>query len=183
MSALGRLLRLRRDTRAVAIVEFAYAFPVMLALYLIGTQLMDVVAAYRKVTTTTRAVADVTSQFTSVAQADVDTVLAASQQIMAPYNYQNAQLRVSQVTVDANGNGSVVWSDAYPGHTGEYQQGATFPMPANLNRPGLTLVVAEVTYNYQSSTPNILNGMTLRDKIFMMPRATGQITAKGLPWQ
>ena len=79
------IARLARDTRAVTATEFAIVLPFLVAMYLGGYQLSDAISAYRKVTTATRTVADLTSQFPSVSDAELDTVLAASQQVMTPY--------------------------------------------------------------------------------------------------
>ncbi|MEA1078891.1 hypothetical protein U8M15_28770, partial [Klebsiella pneumoniae] len=73
--------------------------PVLMTLYLVGNVLSDAIACNRKVTTTARTIADLTSRFVSVRSSDVSTILAASTQVMAPYNAASASLAVSEVQV------------------------------------------------------------------------------------
>src|SRR3546814_13922454 len=54
--------RLARETRALGAVEFAMTAPFLILLYVGGFQLMDAISAYRKVTDTTRSLADLTSR-------------------------------------------------------------------------------------------------------------------------
>jgi Flp pilus assembly protein TadG len=52
---------LARDTRGVSAVEFALLLPLMIALYLGAVELSQGIAADRKVTLTTRTIADPTT--------------------------------------------------------------------------------------------------------------------------
>src|SRR3546814_4120511 len=54
--------RLARETRALGAVEFAMTAPFLILLYVGGFQLMDAISAYRKVTVTTRSLADLRSE-------------------------------------------------------------------------------------------------------------------------
>ena len=60
------MTRLFRESRAVAAVEFAFALPILLLLYVAGYQISDAISSYRKVTVATRTIADLATQFTSV---------------------------------------------------------------------------------------------------------------------
>ena len=86
---------LLHDRSGTSAVEFAIALPVLILLFTGGFQLSDAVAAYRKVTTTARAMADLTSQYSTVNDTTLDRILNASQQVMAPYASSNATLVVS----------------------------------------------------------------------------------------
>ena len=106
------MCRLASDKRGLALVEFALSIPVLLILFIGGYQVSDAISAYRKVTTTTRAIGDLTSQYSSVTDSDLDSILLASQQIMYPYSYVNAQLTITQVKIDSTGHPTVSWSRA-----------------------------------------------------------------------
>ncbi|NDU79348.1 pilus assembly protein, partial [Actinomadura sp. DSM 109109] len=64
--------RLFRDERGIALVEFALSVPLLLLMFIGSYQLTDAISAYRKVTTATRAIADLSSQYTTVSNSDLD---------------------------------------------------------------------------------------------------------------
>ena len=139
------IARLARDTRAVSATEFAIVLPFLVAMYLGGYQLSDAISAYRKVTTTTRTVADLTSQFSSISDAELDTVLAASQQVMTPYKVANAELTVSQIVVDDKGVVTVDWSRGL--NTTALTPGSAYTLPASIKQNNTSLFVATIKYN------------------------------------
>ena len=76
--------RLRRDTRGVAAVEFALVVPMVIVVYALGFELAQASTVYRKLTDTTVQLANVTSQYTTVAAPDCTNIFNASSQIMSP---------------------------------------------------------------------------------------------------
>ena len=74
-----------RDERGVSAVEFALLLPLMLALYLGAVELSQGIAADRKVTLTSRTVADLVSQVTNINNAGMTNSLNAAAAVMAPY--------------------------------------------------------------------------------------------------
>jgi len=86
------------------------SLPFLVLLYIGGYQLSDAISAYRKVAVATRTVADLTSQFTSVSDDDVNTILDASAQVLAPYKISASKITVSQIKMDGSGNATVDWN-------------------------------------------------------------------------
>lgn len=169
--------RLLSDQRGVSLVEFAVVLPFLLTLYIGSYQVCDAISAYRKVTTSTRAVADLASQYTSVSSLDLATVLAASQQIMAPYQLGNAKLTVTQVKIDAGGNATVDWSHGL--NVDGLTRGAAFTLPASIKVAGTSLIVASVDYNYAPVAASTLFGsIPMRDQIILSPRGSATIVCK-----
>src|SRR5215475_8949091 len=69
---LGRLVaRFGEDQRGVSAVEFAMLLPLMLTLYLGTAEISLAVGTDRKVTLTTRTVADLASQVKNITNADM----------------------------------------------------------------------------------------------------------------
>ena len=90
MLALARRLgrgfkRFAVERRGLAAVEFAALLPVMATLYLGSVEVTTAVAIQRKVDLTARSLADLTSQFTAVSNADMTNILNSSSAIIAPY--------------------------------------------------------------------------------------------------
>lgn len=168
---------LRRDTRGVSAVEFALVLPFLVLLYLGGYQLSDAIAAQRKVTTTTRAIVDLTSRYTTVTNADLDMILNASRQIMAPYPTTNASMTISQISIDKDGKGTVDWSR--PLHGKALVVGDTFDVPTEIQQPNTTILVAATSYLYVPVVARTLVGdIPMREQIIMSPRASNSIPLK-----
>lgn len=179
--ALSALVdRWLRSEQGTSLVEFAIVLPVMLALYLGGFQLSDAIACNRKVTVTARSIADLTSQYSGVTMSQIDTILAASRQVMSPYDPSSTLVRVSEITVDNNYRSTVTWSRAING--GGRTPGSTFPLPAAMTSPGISMIYAEVSYPY---TPMVRVGMlqpvTLSEHIYMMPRVANSVVCNDCP--
>jgi Flp pilus assembly protein TadG len=168
------LARYGGDRRGVAAVEFAMLLPMMLTLYLGSVEVSTGVAVNRKVTLTTRTLADLTSQYTDVTNADISNILNASSDIMAPYPVSGLSAVVSEVTLDANGNATVVWSDTLNGTARSV--GQTVTIPPGLAVPNTYLILAEVSYSYNPSFGYVLtHNITLNDQMYMRPRQSTSI--------
>lgn len=169
--------RLGSDARGVALTEFALSLPLMMLIYLGGYQLCDGISAYRKMTTTTRTIADVTSQYTVVTNDDLDTVLAASQQVMSPYKASDAKFTITQVKIDDKGVATVDWSRGK--NVSGLTPGTAFTIPDSIRQPNTSLLVAETLYTYKASAiGSFIGDIPMKDRIILMPRATGSIKWK-----
>src|SRR5215510_9508014 len=102
-----RLLGLAGDQRGVSAVEFALLLPLMLALYLGVVEISQGIAAQRKVTMTARAVADLVSQASNVANTYMNNSMDAAIAVMAPFPDSKLKVTVTSIQVDANGNATV----------------------------------------------------------------------------
>lgn len=175
-AALRHLRILLRDRRGVSVVEFAFVAPFMLFIYLGGQQLADAIFANRKVTTATRAVTDLTSQYSVVTPNDLTTILTAGGTVLAPYSAAKAHIRVSQISIDANKVATVSWSKTL--HDGDValEKNQPFEVPADLLVANTSLIYGEVAYDYTPIIPGFSVGsLTLSDHIFMSPRASSSI--------
>ena len=169
--ALQRLRRrsLAHDTRGIALIEFAFVLPFLVLLFIGGFQLMDAISAYRKVGGTVRALADLSSQNTTMTTTQADEILNASRQIMAPYSPNNASLRISQITVNASGVATVAWSRALNGTA--RTTGSAFTMPTGMSTPSKYYIYSEIVYTYTPRIASSLIGtIPLTQTIFMSPR-------------
>ncbi len=175
MSVATCIARLKDDTRGVALVEFACVLPVLLLMYLAGYQLADALSCNRKVTITTRAVADLTTQNSTITPTQLSTILNASTQIMAPYNASNALVRVSELSTDTNGNTTVVWSNDNRGSGGRAVN-SSYTLPASIKVNGSFIILSEVTYAYKPAVSfGIVGPLSLADKIYMNPRVSNSV--------
>jgi Flp pilus assembly protein TadG len=174
--SMARIRTLTADNKGIALVEFALTMPFLLMLYLGAAQVCDTVAAQRKVTQTTRTVADIVSQYSSVSNGDLDEILAASSRVMSPYT-GSPQIILSQVTMDGAGNPKVTWSRATSNTTALVLNSAYADLPASIRTPNSSVIVAKTTYEYAPEFGGfIVDSIKLGELVYMVPRTVVHIT-------
>jgi Flp pilus assembly protein TadG len=171
---LARLRDFAHGQEGMAAVEFAVLLPFMLVAYLGGVEVGDGVAIDRKVAITTRAVADLASRYTKITDASMTSILGASSTIIQPYPSGPLAVTVSRVTVNAQGNATVDWSNTLNGTA--RVKGSSVTLPGTLNSPGAYYVWGEVRYSYTPTLGYVMTGTwTLSNQIFMSPRESAAI--------
>lgn len=167
--------RLRHDERGVSAIEFAMLLPLMLTMYLGSVEISQGVGASRKVTLTTRTVADLVSQVSSINNTDMSNSLNAAATVMAPYSSSNLKVVLSSVTIDSTGKATVAWSETLNGTA--RAKGSSVTLPTALNIPNSSLIFSEVQYAYTPTIGYIISGtLTLKDQIYMRPRLSDSVT-------
>jgi Flp pilus assembly protein TadG len=183
MTALARrfscsLTRFAEECRGLAALEFAMLLPMMLTLFLGSVEVTSGVAIQRKVNITARSLADLSSQFTSIAASDMSNILNSSTDIIYPYAAANQQSVVSEVSVNAQGVATVVWSATLNGTARTV--GSVVTVPSNLAAPNTYLLLGEASYNYAPSYGFVVTGtLTLSSQTFMMPRQSSSVSYSG----
>jgi Flp pilus assembly protein TadG len=171
-----RLAQLHKDQRGVSSVEFAMLLPLMLTLYLGTVEISQAVGADRKVTMTSRTVADLASQVSTISSSDMSNILSASSSVIAPYDSSKLKVTVSQVSIDANGNAKVAWSCTLGGTARTV--GSTVTLPAALNVANTSLIWGEAAYSYKPAIGYVVTGtLNLSDQIYMRPRLSSSVNA------
>jgi Flp pilus assembly protein TadG len=180
LAAIARhAARLRRDRRGVSAVEFAILAPVMLTLFLGSVEATQGIAADRKVEVTAHTLADLATQYTDITDLDMANILAAGQAILAPYPTVGLQEVVSEIAINNQGTGTVVWSDTLGGKA--LTAGTTVAIPTALAVPNSYLVLAQVTYSYNPTYGYVMTGsISLSDQSFMRPRESTSVARSAL---
>jgi len=163
------LARLRGDQSGVSTVEFAMLLPLMLMLYLGTAEISLGIGIDRKVTLTSRTVADLASQVSTIASSDMSNILGASSAVIAPYDPTQLKVTVSEVTIDANNNASIAWSCTLGGSA--HAVGSAVTLPSALNVANTSLIWGESAYTYRPPIGYVVTGtLNLSDQIYMRPR-------------
>lgn len=159
-----------------AAIEFAFIFPVLLTVYLGSVEGTNAIIANRKVTNLTSTIADLAAQSTSVDDTILGFFFDAGNAVMSPYPITGLSMTISSVEIDAAGNTRVDWSAAR--NATPHALNATFPdLPAEIKTPGTFLIVAEVSYNYDSFLKYFIKqAITMNDVFYLRPRLSTKVT-------
>jgi Flp pilus assembly protein TadG len=173
---LSRLLGFRRDRRGVAAVEFALVLPLMLTIYMGGVEFGDGYAVDTRVTDVAHSVADLTTQYIQIDNADMSSILNASSVLVSPYSSANITVTVSEVTIDSSGNATITWSDSLNGTARSV--GSKITLPTSLQTMKSTsMILGEVTYAYTPAIGYVLTGtINMADSFYMLPRLANSVT-------
>jgi Flp pilus assembly protein TadG len=177
--------RLASDQRGVSAIEFALLMPLMLTMYFGSIEVTDAVSADRQVTLVASTVADMASEYTSVADADIANIMQAACYVMAPFPISNATVVLSSVTF-TNGIATIAWSFQVSGNCTTVTTGhaigtnVTTLIPTALNITGTSVLWGECTYNYKPMIGYVVTGtLTMYNEIFMRPRLSTSVTYSG----
>lgn len=165
-----------RDQAGTAMIEFAVTLPVLLILYLGCVQICEVVTVFRKVTTTARTLADLSTQHVTLSNTEIDTIMGASTQVMAPYPNANVQMVITHVTVNGAGVARVDWSKKSANAPAADAVNSIYTLPADMNIPNTSMIVAKVNTDYSARVGGFLQtDIPLADTIYMLPRISTSI--------
>jgi Flp pilus assembly protein TadG len=190
MRANGKSLRnivrtfFRRET-GVAAVEFALVVPLMLSVYLGCTEAASLLTVDRKVQSVAGAVGDLVARSNkTIAQGQLEDYFLASTLIMAPYGTAGLVQTVTAVSIDDDGEATVLWSARYEdgalsNAVAEHLRGDPFDLPEEMKAiaTGQTVIAAEVEYSYRPLLGVVFReALDLNRSALFMPRFGGNIT-------
>ena len=183
------VLRLLKDRRGVAAIEFAFIAPILLVVFFGTVEYTAAISIKRKVTTMARTVSDLTSQAAVVNDTDFANFFAASSGIMAPYSATPITMTASLLYVDpSSGQVRVEWSKGY--NAAALSVGTPVSVPSGLisrdsNNKVLAnqyLIYSHVTYLYTNATLVVLKtGVTLSYDAYTRPRQTTCVFYPSVP--
>jgi Flp pilus assembly protein TadG len=167
--------RFAGDCRGASAIEFALLLPLMLTVYIGGSELAYGLSAQFKATLAARTVADLASQYISIDNPTMTGILGAASKVVAPFPATQLVIIVSEVTTDSKGNGTITWSAAQ--NATPHPVGTPVKLPIQLQNPNVSMIMGEVTYPY---TPPISYGITgtfnIYQNSYFMPRKTSCVT-------
>jgi Flp pilus assembly protein TadG len=176
----GLLIAIRRflrERRGVSAVEFAMVLPIMITLFIGGSEVTQGITIKRKVTIATRTIADLVSQDTSITDADLTAIFAATSTVLSPFAAGSLKMKISNVYINNDGNASIVWSAAQNGAIAR-TAGETVTLPEGLNAfKKTTLLWAESEFTYTPTIGYVISGpIDLKDKLYLRPRLASCVT-------
>jgi Flp pilus assembly protein TadG len=169
------LNRFFRDRRGAAAVEFAFVAPLMILLYYGMAELTQGMIADRRTSHVASVIGDLVAQDTQVSQTDITDVFNVGKAVIAPFPTATLNMRITSVKADAGGTPKVVWSKT-SGTTLIPLTGTVSGLPAGLLAANESVIMAEATYVYTSTTQKVLpNGLTFTQKYYLKPRKGSEV--------
>jgi Flp pilus assembly protein TadG len=178
---------LLEDCRGIVAIEFAVIAPVMLLMFFGVVELSSAVALKRKITLAARTLSDLTSQSTSVVDADLANFGQTAKAILTPYDPSNFKSTITEIYIDpATLVARVQWSKALTIDTsGNVTVGTSthaktdvVVVPPDLKIGGKYLIWSEVSYNYKPTIGYVMakTGVNMSDLTYTRPRQLACVT-------
>lgn len=161
--------RFARADEGLSAIEFALIIPVMLLTMFGIAEIANYILAARKVANVASSAADLVTQDTIVEDDEMSDIMGALRVILYPFDPNDAQIRITSVVADADGETTVAWSDAR--NTGAYAEGSPIDVPDDIVPDSQGVVMTEVSFTYRTLFGMFLtDGMTVSDTFYMKPR-------------
>ena len=173
----GALVRFWRDRRGVSAIEFALIAPVMLVIYFGLVELCQGYMANRRASHTASIVADLVAQADETSTKDLTSVFAIGKMIMRPFSSADLSIRVSSVTMDANGVARVDWSRGNDkALTARVKNAPVSDLPAGLIERGESLILGETEFKYTSAFAQVVKQpIYFKRSYYLRPRTQDRI--------
>jgi Flp pilus assembly protein TadG len=158
-----------RANRGLAAIEFALIIPVMLATFFGIAEIANYILAARKVANVASSAADLTAQDTVIDDGEMADIMGALDVVLRPFDPDEAQIRITSVVADSDGDTTVAWSDAR--NTGAYAEGTPIDVPDDIIPDNQGIIMTEVSFTYKTLFGMFLtDGITVSDTFYLKPR-------------
>jgi Flp pilus assembly protein TadG len=164
------------DASGNALIEAALVFPLLFILFFGVSELCEGFIAKRRVEAAAFTAADIIARFQTVNAGDLVALKSVIDEKIKPFPVASVGLVVSSVVADENNLTSVAWSVAQGPGVIAHTLGMALSVPANLTLPNGSVIVAQVTYTFQSTLSTlIVGGVPLQARAYQQPRFAQQV--------
>jgi Flp pilus assembly protein TadG len=173
---IRRLRHLWSSARGSVAIETALTLPLLCLILLGGIELSRFILAHQKVERTSATLADLVARSDTLSNSGMDSLFAATQYVMAPFELGENGHAVITLVIGDNGTPKIAWqryqpSDATGSEVGTIVgQTATLPTGFTIAN-GDHVIIAEVFYDYQPMfTGDLLSDTSLQRMAIFRPR-------------
>jgi Flp pilus assembly protein TadG len=173
-----RVFRRRED--GVAAVEFAMILPIMVFLFIGSVEFSQAITVDRRVTQIASTTADLVAREKTLTTAQLTGIFGIINHLVRPYDASRLKITVVNVKADPTNvaNTTVCWSQNHAnGGVNTYSPGQTYPLPTGIVEAGNSVVIAQVSYNYQPLIFNyfIESAFSLEEIFYLKPRLSSYV--------
>lgn len=191
LAAFARAIRSRlshfgKDRSGMGAVEFAMIAPLLLMLYITAFEITVGLSVAKRATRSAGAIADLTTQSSTVTPTDLSVMKDVASAIFAPYSTSDMTLQITGITINSAGAATVSWSWAGD-NTAPYAKNDTFTLPANIATPSSFLVHARVSIPHQllmfmpGLMPVSMQNITITREYYFRQRINEAVSCTGCP--
>ena len=133
------------------------------------------IAIYLKVRAATAVLADISNQYKTIHDSDMQQVLGATSVVLAPYSSSPVVVVVSQLQITAAGKATVSWSDTLNGVARSV--GSSLTIPTGFTPINSYLMFSEVSYTFTPLFGYFTKApITFKDNLYTVPRSSASIS-------
>lgn len=161
-SASRRIVHCRKG---IAATEFALILPILMVIFFGMLEASDAMMTNRRVVNATNALVDLVGQERQVSPSDLDEIFNGVTNMLMPTENSPLSMRLVSVSVDPDDASRIMveWSRDNQGNS-PYANGATYNgiVDTTLLQAGVSLVVAELTYEHKSGLTDYVMGSPIK---------------------
>ncbi len=178
-----------RDDRGGAMIEFGFAMPLLLILFMGGLELGRFVLLHAKLDRTAMTVSDLVARVTSLTTGELDTIFDATDLVMAPFAMDDRGI-VIVTAIDADpgtGTPTVTWQHSGAGMLSVTSEIGTPGDNANLADPTMVsttdggVIIGETYFDYSPWLIDLIPSTRLRHIAIFRPRLNGTVICIDCP--
>lgn len=176
MGKIAMLRELWRRTDGAAMVEAAFAFPVLILMMCGVFEVGYFLLLNQKLQNAALNTADLTSRVDTISQGEVSDLFAAAYEVIKPFDFSTSgTIILTSVSADADDLPEVFWQVKQPADSVMDSVVGIPGAPAVLDneitvRNQDTIIVSEVFYHYEPFLMGIVPEMDLRKEAYFRPR-------------
>jgi Flp pilus assembly protein TadG len=165
------VLRFLRDARGAAALEFGLILPFLFVMHLTIVEIVQAWQVRTRIAHVASSLADVTSQSRSVTDSDLTDILLAGDAMIRPYPAPPLGERVTSLASDQNGVVRIDWTASR-----NFPSSPPASVPAGFLKPNESILVADVTYDYQPMLHFFLPAsFRLKHTSYVRPRVSAKV--------
>lgn len=166
--------RFRNSDSGVSAIEFALMAPLMLIMFFGVAEISNYILAARKVANVASSMADLVTQDTVIDDTEMADIMGVLDVILRPFDPGTAEVRITSVVADDDGDTTVAWSDAL--HTSPLAVDLPVTVPDDIVPNNQGVIMTEVSFTYTTLFGMYLtDGMTVSDTFYLKPRRSTQV--------
>lgn len=169
-----------RNDRGGVMVEFAFAMPLLVLLLLGGIELGRYVLLHQKLDRTAMTVSDLVARVQTVTTGDIDTIFAAADLVMKPFEFSERGRVVISSVREASGSPKVIWQRGGAGTLNVTSELGVQGANAAIGDPALVdttqgIVVGETYFVYSPWFITLIPSSTIRHMAVFRPRLSNEV--------
>ena len=168
----GKRRSLIADVSGTMALEFVYVLPVLIFLWLAGTEVTRVISVDNKISQAAISAGELASHSSVLTNEEVENIFNVMEGAVHPNPAENADLILTAIGVDGDGQAKVLWSRAR-GRKDAHAKGVDVGMliDPQLRRPNTQIIMSEAFYPYRPAVGYVVTGMVeIDERSFHLPR-------------